>query len=581
MTGRKDSAQLLEDLYRRNLYVVAADEAETSFRYHDLFADFLRERLRRERPSDWVTLHERAAQAETSPHHRLLHLLTAESWDAAAAAIEAIGPDYVQRGFAVTLHRWISALPEGVRQRNPRVLYLLGHAIWTQRDFSQAQPYLEQALEGFRRNKDHAGQGEALAALSNSALMNLRFDESRELLREALSFDLPEASRLHIHAVSSWDAIYRQDWTEFEEHLEELYRLVGKGAGDSNPLAMMVLLFSTGIRGRIKRLEQLCSQMEQRLGAESGDLAWGCYHLLKTGVYANRGDVARTLASSEESMAYCRRCGKHALIEAALCTSFSLVACAKGDWADLEFWATEGLDEMKYGQIPRNWRLHSLYFQARARCHSGNLEALRETYNNALTPNPFEAPAAAAYRHMIRGMLRMAERSYAQAEQAFREALRAEEKYRVTRAISSARVMLAHVLLTRGQAAEAMEVFLPYLQECWEEGTAGFLMRDNPIVIPLLRHAHERGICAAFAAQVLERMGVAIDAMEAAGSEALSEREMEVLRVLSDGLGNREIAEKLFVSEATVKTHVQRIMRKLDATSRTQAVARARELMLL
>jgi DNA-binding NarL/FixJ family response regulator len=68
--------------------------------------------------------------------------------------------------------------------------------------------------------------------------------------------------------------------------------------------------------------------------------------------------------------------------------------------------------------------------------------------------------------------------------------------------------------------------------------------------------------------------------VEASGGEALSERELEVLRVMAEGLGNREIAARLFVSEATVKTHVQRIMRKLDATSRTQAVARGRVLML-
>jgi hypothetical protein len=77
LTGRLDSGRVLEDLYPRNLYVVAADEAETSFRYHDLFVDFLRERLRRERPDDWAALHERAASAETSPHQRLLHLLAA------------------------------------------------------------------------------------------------------------------------------------------------------------------------------------------------------------------------------------------------------------------------------------------------------------------------------------------------------------------------------------------------------------------------------------------------------------------------------------------------------------------------
>jgi DNA-binding NarL/FixJ family response regulator len=50
---------------------------------------------------------------------------------------------------------------------------------------------------------------------------------------------------------------------------------------------------------------------------------------------------------------------------------------------------------------------------------------------------------------------------------------------------------------------------------------------------------------------------------------------------MAEGLANRDIALRLFASEATVKTHVQRIMRKLDGKTRTQAVARARMLMLL
>jgi ATP/maltotriose-dependent transcriptional regulator MalT len=126
-----------------------------------------------------------------------------------------------------------------------------------------------------------------------------------------------------------------------------------------------------------------------------------------------------------------------------------------------------------------------------------------------------------------------------------------------------------------------MEVFGPYLEEAEIANSTGWLTRENPIIIPLLRHAHERKMRRPYVEHVLERMGVPIDAVEASGGEALSGRELEVLRILAEGLGNREIAERIFVSEATVKTHVQRILRKLDAGSRTQAVARARELMLL
>ena len=63
--------------------------------------------------------------------------------------------------------------------------------------------------------------------------------------------------------------------------------------------------------------------------------------------------------------------------------------------------------------------------------------------------------------------------------------------------------------------------------------------------------------------------------------EALSEREIEVLLLVADGASNREIAEQLFISIGTVKKHINNMFLKLDAHSRTQATAIARDLNLL
>lgn len=61
----------------------------------------------------------------------------------------------------------------------------------------------------------------------------------------------------------------------------------------------------------------------------------------------------------------------------------------------------------------------------------------------------------------------------------------------------------------------------------------------------------------------------------------ISNREYEILIKISEGLSNREIAEKLFVSESTVKTHVSNLYVKLDAKRRTQAIQRAKEMNLI
>jgi DNA-binding CsgD family transcriptional regulator len=61
----------------------------------------------------------------------------------------------------------------------------------------------------------------------------------------------------------------------------------------------------------------------------------------------------------------------------------------------------------------------------------------------------------------------------------------------------------------------------------------------------------------------------------------ISKREYEVLELISAGLSNQEIAEKLFVSTSTVKTHVSNVLGKLDASRRTEAIAKAKEMRII
>ncbi len=110
-----------------------------------------------------------------------------------------------------------------------------------------------------------------------------------------------------------------------------------------------------------------------------------------------------------------------------------------------------------------------------------------------------------------------------------------------------------------------------------EAGAAGYLLKDaDPAVILRAVQAAAAGESVLSEDQV-ERV---VATMRTA-PRTLSEREIEVLTLLGDGLSNRELARRLLVSQATVKTHLAHIYDKLGAANRTAAVAAARERGLL
>ena len=137
-----------------------------------------------------------------------------------------------------------------------------------------------------------------------------------------------------------------------------------------------------------------------------------------------------------------------------------------------------------------------------------------------------------------------------------------------TRQITSARPETRVVVLTSHTAEE--DVF-PALKA----GAIGYLLKhSNPVdVLDAIRQAHrgETVLHPTIARMVLQELHRPPQAKQSATGEALSEREVEVLRLLARGMSNQEIADTLVLSEATVRTHVSSILRKLQLASRTQA----------
>ncbi len=123
-----------------------------------------------------------------------------------------------------------------------------------------------------------------------------------------------------------------------------------------------------------------------------------------------------------------------------------------------------------------------------------------------------------------------------------------------------------------------------YVVESLRAGASGFLLKDAPpedlVEAIKIVAAGDALLAPSITRRLLDRVASRLPSAQEGGIPALSElteRELEVLKLVARGMSNAEIAEKLVVSETTVKTHVSRVLAKLDLRDRVQAVILAYE----
>jgi ATP/maltotriose-dependent transcriptional regulator MalT len=157
----------------------------------------------------------------------------------------------------------------------------------------------------------------------------------------------------------------------------------------------------------------------------------------------------------------------------------------------------------------------------------------------------------------LRGLLALGQGRPGEAERLLREAVAGAANRPAARAAGEVRLWLARALAQAGRQGEARALVREVEAECEAAGTPGRLALESLV------------------------MGGVPSAPAAAAAplpEPLTQREEEVLRLLIAGASNKEIGAALYIGEETVKTHVARILRKLDVTTRARAAARGREL---
>ncbi len=204
MTGRNDSKELLSQLDRANLFLIPLDDERVWYRYHRLFADFLRTESG---SADQAALHSRASRWFVA--HNLLpeavkHSLASGDMAEAARVITLASTEAFRSGAFATLQGWLDALPDETVRGNGELATCQGYLLFFTGRPNHATDYAEAAERAMALDATSSGRGRLLSLRAHLAISTGALDASAQFSREALSFLDANDATFRSLTLNSW-----------------------------------------------------------------------------------------------------------------------------------------------------------------------------------------------------------------------------------------------------------------------------------------------------------------------------------------------------------------------------------------
>jgi len=573
------SQSTLEFLERTNLFLVPLDETRQWYRYHPLWAEMLQTRLKREHPEAVENLHRKAFDwfsRNDFLDEAITHALAAGETEQAARLIESVAKTIVMRGGSATLQSWLAKLPhksivahaplaiaqcwalitdgkldevetlvseiaqqDGLAPESLGEIAAIRAIIATvHQDIPAIQEHAQEALR-LIPIEDSSIRCGILLSLGTAAALSGQIERSIELLNQTIQ----ESRRGHqpiIHLIANSTLAQTYEAMGDYDQAERLHRQVI--ALESDPALSGLPLIGVGYVGLGGVLHEhlLFDEAESALqkGLEIGQ-RWGSPEI-QIGGYLSLARLRFTQGRLDEAQSFLEK-------------------------LESEFASAMPIHESGF--------LRSI--QARFSLAQGQLSRV-ETWAKEFAPAdfiPVNFDNESQWLVLVRILL--ARHEFERAEELLTTL---EETTRTGQRTSLIEILILKVQLPKIET-HGKDSILKEALRLGESQNQRRVFVDESELFPFLQAFHTRHPEDQFAASLVDDFERRANAQKP--SALLSERELDVMRLLSAGLSNQEIADRLVVALSTVKSHVKNILMKLDAENRTRAVARARELKLL
>jgi LuxR family transcriptional regulator, maltose regulon positive regulatory protein len=575
--------EMLEALERENLFVFALDEERRWYRYHHLFAEVLRHHLRRSQPDLVPELHRRAAEwceQDGLIDEAIKHALAAGDAERAARLVEGSAGEMLARGEVSLLVGWAEALPEELLRSRPRLCIPYAWALLITGRLEDAE---ERARDAERAAGTGALSGEVTTLRAN--LIRARGDVpgSIELSREALEL-LPE-DNFALRGVISLNLGGAYWMTGDLQAAKEAFAeasAASQRAGNTYValLAMRVVAEIEKVGGHLHRAADLYREALRIAEAQPSPAA-GLAHVGMGELLYEWNDLDGAMHHLTRGIDLGKRSGSLDILFTGR-AALALVRQAMGDARGALEMIQEGEQAARNTNLPTQMLDQLAGFGARVRLAQGDVSTAARLLQQRGISTDDAVDHQNELEHLVLARVLLA-RGEVHAALDLLEQLRgaAEATGRIG---STIKVLVLQALAYAAQDDEARAVAAleRSLELAEPESYARTFLDEGAPMATLLHHAAAKGLSPGYASHLLKAFGSPAERQPAGSlSEPLSQRELEVLRLVAAGMSNAEISRTLFVALSTVKKHLNNIYRKLGTNRRTRAVARARELDLL
>lgn len=592
---------ILEYLQQANLFVVPLDDERRWYRYHRLFSELLRARLQETVPEKVAELHRLAAtwyDQNELPVEAVHHALAVPDFDLAAGVIERAVRQvstWSNVGTA-TFMGWMDALPDEVVRARPwlrlfvsRVFYVTGQRAAAERILRELEDSLreEPALPDAERIWAMAISDRAsYAAVRGDVRQAIRF------ARQALT-QLPQddaGTRIRVTSVLGLSSLRAGDVKDAERAFSEAIATVqAAGLGFAAVPLVCNLADVQFVQGRLRHAIQICEQAME-MGTIDGRPIQpvGFAHLELGKILYEQND----LPAAEQHLSTGLKLLQKGQITIGLETGYAMLAQtrqAQGNTAgalaaiDQAMQITQGNDIARLSTLTSAYRTRIWLAQDRLDLatrwahdyqHSDEVEYLRE------------------FEDLTLARVLLAQGEPTKARVLLDILLTSAEAIGRLGSMIEAQALRALACQATGDGDAALEALARALETAELEGYVRVFVDAGQPMADLLRRASARGLGVTYVNKLLDALQLPVPRQARSSFarptvqgtrliEPLTDREMQVLGCLSERLSNAEIAQRLFISLPTVKSHMRNIYGKLGVHNRKEAVTRARELGIL